>query len=159
MCSLRVKALRQRSWGPLPTSLLFGVAERKISKGVKARLTRNHAGEHGVVRYDTYCTRGRAEAVTCAVNGNRENERTIAMARKQREKDPRPRPSRHAPRKRGTWRVLLLGLDLWYPVRSSFLCRAIAVVPCIGAVRDGRASVGPFTWKGAQSHFIIFYGS
>ena len=39
-CSQRVKALRQRSWGPLPTSLLVGVAERKISKGVKARLTR-----------------------------------------------------------------------------------------------------------------------
>ena len=37
----------------------------------------------------------------------------------------------------------MLGLDLWYPVRSSFLCRAIAVVPCIGAVRDGHALVGP----------------
>ena len=89
-CSQRVKALRQRSWGPLPTSLLVGVAERKISKGVKAKLTRDHAGEHGVVRYDTYCTRGRAEAVTCAVNGNRENERTIAMARKQKNCCARP---------------------------------------------------------------------
>ena len=160
MCSLRVKALRQRSWGPLPPSLLFGVAERKISKGVKAKLT-SQTTPASMVWYVLH-TCGRAEAVTCAVSGARAIARTNAQSRWRESKErkiPAPAPSRHAPRKRGAWRVLLLGLDLWYPVRSSPLCRAIAVAPCIGAVRDGRASVGPFTWKGAQSHFVIFYGS
>ena len=131
MCSLRVKALRQRSWGPLPTSLLVGVAERKISKGVKAKLTRaerfyltedqkprRRVWRGTMIPYVWPCGGGHLRGERR--ESDRENKRTIAMARKQREKDPRP--SRHAPRKRGTWRVLLLGLDLWYPVRSSFLC-------------------------------------
>ena len=45
-----------------------------------------------VVRYDTYCTRGRGHLRGERRESDRENERTIAMARKQREKDPRPRP-------------------------------------------------------------------
>ena len=106
-------------------------------------------------------TCGRAEAVTCALSGARAIARTNAWSRWRKSKErkiPVPAPSRHAPRKRSAWRVSLLGLDLQYPVCSSPLCRAIVVGPRSGSrfSPDGRASVGPFTWKGVQSHFIIF---
>ena len=115
ICSQGVKALRQRSWGPHPTSLLFGVAERNISKGVKAKLT-SQTTPASMVWYVLH-TCGRAEAVTCAVSGARAIARTNAQSRwheskERKRKIPVPAPSRHAPRKRGAWRVSLLGLDL-----------------------------------------------
>ena len=79
-----------------PGSVAPGPLELSLSRDCSRTLHRSGsrrlriAGEHGVVWYDTYCTRGRAETVSCAVNGNRENERTIAMARKQRACRARP---------------------------------------------------------------------
>ena len=83
---------------------------------------------------------------------DRERERLIAMARKQREKDPRPHPQ---------------------PPRASQARRVAGIIVGPGSVvpgpldlsllrdrsrfsSDGRASVGPFTWKRAQSHLSCF---
>ena len=60
---------------------------------VKKRECKNqshHAGEHGVVRTAHLAGSGHLRGERR--KSDRENERMIAMARKQREKDPRPHP-------------------------------------------------------------------
>ena len=93
---------------------------------------------------------------------DRENERMIAMARKQREKDPRPRPQ--PPRASQARRVagIIVGpgsvvpgpLELSLSRDRSRTSERFEII--VGRLR---ILVGLFTWKGAQSHFIIFYGS
>ena len=94
--------------------------------------------------------------------GDRENECVIAMARKQREKDPRPRPQppRTSQARRVAGIIVGPGSVVPGPLEPS-LSRDRSRTSERFEILAGRsrASVGPFTWKGAQSHFVIFYGS
>ena len=91
--------------------------------------------------------------------GDRENECVIAMARKQREKDPRPRPQppRTSQARRVAGIIVGPGSVVPGPLEPS-LSRDRSRTSERFEILAGRsrASVGPFTWKGAQSHFVIF---
>ena len=149
--------------GPPPQiAIVWGGREKDFQRGEGKINQSNHAGEHGLVRTAHVWPGGGSHLRGERRESDRENECMIAMARKQREKDPRPRPQ---------------------PPRASQARRVAGVIVGPGSVVPGplepslsrdrsrtserfeiivgrsRIPVGPFTWKGEQSHFISFYGS
>ena len=98
--------------------------------------------------------------------------RMIAMARKQREKDPRPRPQppRASQARRVAGIIVGHGSIVPGPLEPSLsrdrsrTSERFEIRPAeqrhwrhgTDSESRGRVLVGPFTWKDAQSHFVIF---
>ena len=140
---------------PPHITIIWGGREKDFQRDEGKINQSHHAGERSWCGTRTAHVSGGGHLRGERRQSDRENERMIAMARKQREKDPRPRPQppRASQARRAAGVIVGPGSMVPGPLELSLLRDRSRFSS------DGRASVGPFTWKGAQSHFVIFYGS